>query len=274
VAETDHRIVWGFGRTTGFASQVDPRFSYWLHVPSCYKQGTPPRHRLMLVAVHGTDRNVPMLRTLFEEFSEKHGVLILAPHFPAGLGDPRDVDAYKYLRAFGVHYDEALLHIVGEVAARYGCNPEQFLLFGFSGGAHFAHRFWYLYPERLRALAVAAPGSVTLPTHHEEWWVGLGDVERRFGRPVDFKAMAGVPALLAVGSNDTAVDVISHSEDSIYWVKGANSAGRTRVDRLRTLRDALRARNIPVEYRELPGVAHEYSPLVAAAAHFFEKLIA
>lgn len=228
----------------------------------------------MLVAVHGTDRNVPMLRTLFEEFSERHGVLVLAPHFPAGLGNPEDVDAYKYLRAFGVNYDEALLQMVSEVATRYGCDPEQFLLFGFSGGAHFAHRFWYLYPERLHSLVIAAPGSVTLPTHENEWWVGLKGVEQRFGRTVDFAAMSAVPALLVVGAEDTSVDLITHKEDSVYWIKDANSAGRTRVDRLRTLRSALREKNIKVAYRELPGVAHQYPPVVSAAAEFFGGLLA
>lgn len=269
---TDHRLVWGQGRTTGFASQSDPRFSYWLHVPRCYRT-SPPAHGRMLVAVHGTDRNVPMLRTLFEEFSERHGVLVLAPHFPAGLGNPEDVDAYKYLRAFGVNYDEALLQIVSEVATRYGCDSRQFLLFGFSGGAHFAHRFWYLYPERLHSVVIAAPGSVTLPRQEDDWWIGLKGVEQRFGRTVDFTAMSAVPALLVVGADDTSVDLITHKEGSVYWMKGANSAGRTRVDRLRTLRDALRARNIDVAYRELPGVAHQYPPIATAAAEFFGNLV-
>lgn len=275
MTSTDHRVVWGTGRTTGFASQSDPRFSYWLHVPRCYRtQAASAAGRPMLVAVHGTDRNVPMLRSLFEEFSERHGVLVLAPHFPAGLGNPEDVDAYKYLRAFGVNYDEALLGIVQEVAARYGCDARQFLLFGFSGGAHFAHRFWYLYPERLRGLVVAAPGSVTLPTQEEEWWVGIKGVEERFGRKVDLAAMSAVPTLLTVGADDTAPDLITHQEGSVYWMKGANAAGRTRVDRLRKLRDALRAKNIPVAYRELPGVAHTYPPVVEAAAQFFESIVA
>lgn len=268
----DHQAIWAFGRTPSFASQADPRFSYWLHVPRCYP-GAVPAHRSMLVAMHGTDRNAPLLRGLFEEFSERFGVLVVVPHFPGGIGDPQDVDAYKYIRALGVNYDEALLHIVDEVAARYGCQRDKFLMFGFSGGAHFAHRFWYLYPERLRAVAVAAPGSVTLPTQADNWWVGIKDTQQRFGRKVDFVAMSAVPALLLVGSDDTSTEYITHVQTSPYWMEGANAAGRTRVERLRTLHGALHTRGIEATLRELPGVTHQYAPLVAATADFFANAV-
>ena len=268
----DHQVHFGLGRTPSFACQADPRFSYWLHVPRCYPN-TVPAHRSMLVALHGTERNAPLLRSLFEEFSERYGVLIVAPHFPAGIGDPRDVDAYKYVRALGVNYDEVLLHMVDEVASRYGCERGRFLMFGFSGGAHFAHRFWYLYPERLRALTVAAPGSVTLPTHTDGWWIGVKDTQQRFGRVVDFPVMNTVPTLLVVGSDDIATEVITHDRSSPYWMEGANAAGRTRVDRLRTLHGALRAQNIESTLRELPGVTHTYAPLVTAATEFFANTV-
>jgi acetyl esterase/lipase len=42
---------------------------------------------------------------------------------------------------------------------------------------------------------------------------------------------------------------------------------------LRTLRDALRANGIEVEYRELAGVGHQYPPLVAAATAFFDSVL-
>lgn len=260
------------GRTPSFACQADPRFSYWMHVPRCYPNNVPA-HRSMLVALHGTERNVPLLRSLFEEFSERFGVLVVAPHFPAGIGHARDVDAYKYVRALGVNYDEVLLHIVDEVAARYDCDRNRVLMFGFSGGAHFAHRFWYLYPDRLRALAVAAPGSVTLPNQDSDWWVGVRDLPRRFGRTADFTAMSAVPTLLVVGSDDTSTELITHDRSSPYWMEGANAAGRTRVDRLRTLHGALRARGIETKLLELPGVTHTYAPLVTATADFFAESV-
>lgn len=263
---------WDAGSTPSFAYQQDPRFSYWLHVPRNHLT-SPAKHRRLLVAVHGTERNAPLLRSLFAEFSERTGVVILAPHFPGGIGDPRDVHGYKYIRANGVHYDEVLLGMIDEVAHRYGIDRERVLMFGFSGGAHFAHRFWYLHPERLRALTVAAPGSVTLPDMAAKWWVGVGDMQEKFGRALNLAAMRAVRALLVVGEQDTAVDVITHTPASPYWLEGANRAGKTRVERLRYLHDMMSKQDIDTRLRELPGVTHEYRPLVLASTEFFEEVV-
>ncbi|MGH8286409.1 MAG: alpha/beta hydrolase [Steroidobacteraceae bacterium] len=258
------------GPTSSYVCQHDPRFSYWLYVPRQYATA-PPAHRLILVAIHGTDRNAPFLRSLFEAFADRTGVLVVAPHFPGGIGDPHDVHAYKYLEGYGVRYDRVLTVMIDDIADRFSANAERFLLFGFSGGAHFVHRFWYLYPERLRAVAVAAPGSVTLPDASRKWWTGLADVGARFGRNVDFQAMARVRAFLVVGQNDTSTDAINRSPDSPYWAPDAHVAGRTRIERLKTLRDALAAKGVVATHLELPGVGHEYRPMVEAAAAFFER---
>lgn len=263
---------WDVGSTPSFAYQGDPRFNYWLHVPRGHRTA-PAKHRKLLVAVHGTERNAPLLRSLFADFSERTGVVVLAPHFPGGIGDPHDVHGYKYIRANGVNYDEVLLGMIDEVSRRYGVDAQGLLMFGFSGGAHFAHRFWYLHPERLAALAVAAPGSVTLPDSSVKWWVGVGDLQEKFGRPLNVAAMRAVRVLLVVGEQDVAADVITHTPASPYWLEGANRAGKTRVERLRCLHEAMREHRVETRLRELPGVTHEYQPLVRAATEFFEETV-
>lgn len=251
------------GRTPSFACQADQRFSYCLYAPC----RTPPR--VLLVAVHDTLRNNQSLRDAFAEHAEASGTLVLAPLFPAGIGRPDELDGYKYLRADGVHYDELLLAMVEEVAARHAVDAGRFALFGFSGGAHFAHRLLYLRPERLSSAVIAAPGSVTLPDPRLPWWAGLADFETRFGRPVDWAALQRVPAHLVVGAADTNPAGTIRSPDHPLWVEGADAAGTNRVERLRSLHAQLLAHGCRATLEILPGVAHAVGPTVSAAIRFF-----
>lgn len=252
------------GRTPSFACQADPRFSCCLYVPRT------TRPRSLLVAVHDTLRNNQALRDLFVEYAEASGTLVLAPLFPAGIGDANELDDYKYLRGRDVHYDEVLLAMVGEVSARYAVDGSQFALFGFSGGAHFAHRFLYLRPERLSAVVVAAPGSVTLPDARLHWWAGLADFEARFGRPVDWDALRRVAAHLVVGADDTDPAGTIRAPDHPHWMEGADAAGSNRVERLRALHAQLLAHECKVSFEALPGEGHVVEPIVAAAIRFFD----
>jgi pimeloyl-ACP methyl ester carboxylesterase len=251
------------GKTPSFACRADPRFSYCLYVP---RQGHP---EAVLVVVHDTLRNNHALRDLFAEEAERSRTLVLAPLFPAGIGDPDELDDYKCLRIRDLRYDELLLTMVGEVAERYGVDGARFSLFGFSGGAHFAHRFLYLQPERLSKVVVAAPGSVTLPVTSHRWWPGLADFETLFGRPVDWDALRRVPTHLVVGARDTDTSGTIQTADHPDWIEGADAAGRNRVERMRSLHQHLCAAGVPASYEELMGAGHEIGPAVEAAIRFF-----
>jgi poly(3-hydroxybutyrate) depolymerase len=254
------------GRTPSFACQADPRFSYCLHVPR-EPHARPAR---LLVAVHDTLRNNQTLRDQFSDYAERTNTVVLAPLFAAGLGAPDDLDDYKYLRAGDIRYDELLLAMAAEVSARYGLDASRFALFGFSGGAHFAHRMLYVHPQRLRVVVAGAPGSVTLPTEDHAWWPGLRDFPSIFGAPVDWASVRAVPTLLVVGADDIDPRGIVNSADHPNWVDGANAAGTQRVERLRTLHAQLAARGCQVTHEALPGVGHVAEPIVEAAIRFLE----
>lgn len=251
------------GRTPSFACQADPRFSYCLYVPPGYARRIPVAR--LLVAVHDTSRNNQALRDLLADHAEVSNTIVLAPLFPAGIGSPDDLDNYKYLRYRDIRFDEILLRMVEEVAARYRIDAGRFALFGFSGGAHFAHRMLYVRPERLSRLVAAAPGSVTLPIDNHRWWPGLADFEDVFGHPVDWQALRRVPTHLVVGTEDTNPGGIVQSRDNPNWMEGATDAGANRVERLRSLHAHLQARGARVTLEELPGVGHEIGPVVRAA---------
>lgn len=257
------------GQTTSFACRADPRFSYCLHVPRATAAGATPAR--ILLAVHGTDRRNQLVRDLLSPLAETTNTLVLAPLFPAGLGQPQDIDDYKFLRVGGFAFDRIALAMVDEVAAQYGAPREQFLLFGFSGGAHFAHRFYYAHPHRLRAVAVGAPGSVTLPVDDRPWWVGLAGFADTFGHKPDWAAIRQVPIHLLVGLADTNPAGIIQSAVHPYWMEGAEAAGSNRVERLRTLHRRLIDAGCCASLEEIPGAGHQLEPIAERAAVFFRQ---
>lgn len=255
------------GKTVSFACRADPRFSYCLYVPPGYQDGPAPR---ILVALHGTDRNNQSLRDLFCDFADDARTIVLAPLFPCGV-EPDDVDNYKYLGGPGIRFDQLVLAMVDEVAQRYGADGARFLLFGFSGGAHLAHRFFYVHPERLAAVVVGAPGSVSLPDQRYRWWAGVRDFERIFGRAVPWEQMRAVPIHLVVGADDINPNGIIQGPASARWVEGADGAGANRVERLRSLQAQLDQALMDVSYEELPGVRHQVGPIAAAAMRYLAR---
>lgn len=258
--------------STTIACQLDQRFSYCTYAPREIATRGGDSYRIV-VAVHGSDRDFHELRESFADLADRENLIILAPLFPSGIEDTEDHDNYKYILYRGIRFDQILLAMVDEVVQRFGLKNESFYMFGFSGGAHFAHRFLYLHPERLSAVSVAAPGSVTLIDESQDWWVGTGNIKEVFGLPFRLDIIRQVPVQLLIGDNDLITDAITHSESSPHWMPGANSAGKTRIDRLETLRDNFTEYGLDVQFECIPGVGHEASRLVEGAKDFFSRLM-
>ncbi|MFZ3285531.1 MAG: alpha/beta hydrolase [Telluria sp.] len=255
------------GKTVSFACRVDPRFSFCLYVPPGYRQGPAAR---ILVAVHGTDRHSQSLRDLFCDFAQASNTIVLAPLFPVGIEDD-DLDNYKYLGNAGIRYDEIVLAMVAQVAEGYGVDAARFSLFGFSGGAHLAHRLFYVHPERLHTVVVGAPGSVSLPDERHAWWAGVKDYDAVFGRPVPWAHMRQVRLHLVVGGNDINPKGIIQGRADPRWVEGADSAGANRLERVRSLYVQLREHGMQVSLAQLDGVGHQVGPIAGAAIEFLSR---
>lgn len=256
------------GYSTTIACQADQRFSYCTYTPKSWSYETAANYSL-LVAVHGSDRAVHATREQFVSIAEATNTIILSPLFPAGVSSPTDTDNYKYIAFNGIRFDSLLLEMITEVRKRYGLATQPFSLFGFSGGAHFAHRFFYLHPEKINALSIAAPGSVTLLDDNKNWWTGTKDFEEIFGSTLNMPAMQNTKVHLVVGAQDTETGSITHTPDSPHWVPGANNAGLTRVERLQALHQNWDAHQIPVQIEVIEGIQHKLEPLAASAAAFF-----
>lgn len=270
-AHGDLLTFYEVGRTPLFASRYDQRFSYCLYIPDAYDEAGSDTWPLAVI-VHGTGRTVAEYRDLFVDFAEKHGCVVLAPLFPAGITAPRELDSYKFLERAGIRFDLALLDMVDQVAETYRLRTDRFLIHGFSGGGQFTNRFLYLHPERLLGCSIGAPGLVTLLDETRPWWVGVADVEERFGLTIDPPRMREVPVLTVVGADDIETWDIN-DPDSPNWMEGAYDAGATRLERLRVLSGQLRDAGIEVQHVEVPGVAHDGFQVIDIVEGFFARIL-
>ncbi|MGV1761000.1 alpha/beta hydrolase [Rhizobium sp. A22-96] len=266
-AEANPLPVYERGATTVVALSDDARFSYCLYVP----ERGDSAERSLLCVIHGSYRNFTAHRDQFKDFANANNCLILAPLFPGNVLGDGNLDGFKYMVEGDIRYDQVLQSMVAQVSARYGTDGARFGLVGFSGGAHFAHRFLLLRPERLWGVSVGAPGSVTLLDHQRDWWPGVRDIEQRFGTTIDPQRLAEVPIQLIVGDADLDTTEIVHRPGGRYWTEGANDAGETRPDRLRALEHSLANAGAKAAFDLLPGVGHEAEPIFTAAQSFLAR---
>lgn len=264
---------YGFGRTSMFACQFDQRFSYCLYVPEGYDEDGDAAYPLAVI-VHGTNRPAQEYRDRFADFAEREQCVILAPLFPCGIIEPGELDNYKYIKFHDIRFDRVLLAMVDEVAQTYRVDAGRFLLHGFSGGGHFAHRFFYLHPRRLLGVSIGAPGVVTLLDEDRDWWVGVRDLAAQFGIPLDVPAMREVAVQMVIGGDDTETWEITIEPSSPRWMLGADAAGRTRLDRMVSLRERFQRHGITVRHDVVPGIGHEGYKLLDPVKAFFAETLA
>jgi dienelactone hydrolase len=271
-AEHESKISpYGLGHTALFASQYDQRFSYCLYVPKSFREEGENTYPLAVI-MHGSRRDAQAYRDRFADWAEEAQVVLLAPLFPGGIIVPGDVSNYRFMEWHGIRFDQVLLAMIDEVTPVYRLRSERFLLHGFSAGGHFAHRFFYLHPQRLAGVSIGAPGIVTLLDQEHDFWVGVRDLEARFGIAPNIPAMREVPVQMVVGGDDTETWEISIPPDHPRWMPGAELAGPHRLARMTALRDSFERNGISVQLDVVPGVAHSHVGVVDAVEAFFQQM--
>jgi len=266
------KALYDMGSTTVYASRHDPRFPYVLYVPD--EILAPGNDVELVVVVHGTGRQFTQYRDAFAPFGRWNRCIILCPLFPVGVRGDGDHNGFKRLIEGDIRYDKVLLDMVSEVGERYGKRFDQFALFGYSGGGQFTNRFAYVHPERLWAASIGAPGNVTVLDQTKEWWLGVGNFERYFGKPLDVTALRQVPVQMIVGKADLETWEITVREGSSMYFPGINDAGATRPERLRTLKASFEAAGIQARFDELDNIAHNGMQVVEVVQEFFAQVLA
>ncbi|KAK9234058.1 Alpha/Beta hydrolase protein [Lipomyces kononenkoae] len=265
------------------ALATDPRVSYALYVPPQHynpdpngsSSGNNHLARLpLLVYLHSTRRNISPIHNELVPFAQSTPCAILAPLFPSNIDGPNDLDSYKVLRSSTLRSDLALLSILGEIAQCWpGIETNKVFLMGFSGGGQFAHRFLYLYPERLAAVSVGAPGHVTMLDDSQSWPRGVADAESLFNRTIQKDLIKQPRIQLVVGSEDVNVH---GGKEFAEWLKKLKarrnhherdragdkdkdelpSMEHGRLDTLRRLHTLWKQDGIEAQLDVVEGVAH------------------
>lgn len=249
------RAMYDFGFTTIFAARRDPRFSYCMYVPPRIEQARHPAE--LVVFMHGTGRSFVEYRDAFAEFARWNDCVVLCPLFPVGVLGDGNRDGFKQIREGDIRYDEVLLGMVDEVAEKFHWDFSRFALCGYSGGGQFVNRFALLHPERLWAVSIGAPGSVTLLDPQHDWWVGVRDMQARFGKALNLEALRKVAVHMIVGKADLETWEITHRPGGKYYMPGANDAGSTRPERLQALRRSFEQAGVAVALDVVENVPHD-----------------
>jgi len=252
------------GRSTVVATRLDQRCSYCLYSPVDVRENATFRN--LIVYVHGQGRRFQYLLNALMPLARSCQSLLVCPLFPANILRDGNLEGYKYLYEGHIRYDQILIDLVSELRDTFAFAEARFLLGGFSGGGQFAHRFCYLHPEMLKAVSVAAPGSVTLLDQDLPWWPGIGSVAELFGHEVDLHTLKSVKVQLIVGANDTRDDEVSFRTRSKSYM-----ASRNRVERLHSLHTCLLGHGINAKLEIVPHSGHNFSYLLPQIAEFFKQ---
>ena len=230
----------------------NPGQEYFLYVP----HGTENDAKIF-VTVHGISRNASEHAQKFAPFAEKHKVIMIAPHFPSD----RFPDYQRLGReGKGERADTALNEIVAEVTNLTWTRVRQLYLFGYSGGAQFAHRYMLAYPERVAKVVLGAAGWYTFPDMNLRFPKGLQESRSlpqvRFN-PENFLT---IPVCVLVGEQDNRRDADLNKSPQIDLFQG-----RTRLERGRRWINAMehqaRAHGLitPYAFHVLPRSPHSFT---------------
>jgi len=181
-------------------------------------------------------------------------VVLVAPHF--SVDSFRD---YQRLGRPGRRADEALHAIVQEAALLTSAAVDRIYLFGYSGGAQFAHRYAMAHPQRVASVVIAAAGWYSFPDTRRRFPYGIRPHRHLSDLVLDPEEFLRVPMTVVIGARDETRDSGFRTSARLDAQQGAN-----RLERARNWVAAMRAAAAAYQVEsqvglvEVPGVAHSF----------------
>jgi pimeloyl-ACP methyl ester carboxylesterase len=213
----------------------------------------------VLVTVHGLSRNAGDHARRFAPWCDRYGVVLAAPIFAPGLHD----DYQRLGRSGrGRRADLALDAVLEDLAAASGASTARIHLFGFSGGAQFAHRYAMAHPQRVARAAVAAAGWYTFPDESTVYPYGIAPSPDARHLRFEPRQFLRVPIAVLVGARDTGDRNLRLDR------RLDRQQGTTRVERARrwaaAMQAAARAQGLEplVTFEEVPDMDHSFARFV------------
>jgi len=213
-----------------------------------------------LVVVHGISRNTEEHVSALSALADELRLNVIAPWFRS-----KHFNGYQRLVCRGrQRADLALLEVVADAELLLG--PISGLhLFGFSGGAQFAHRFALCHPERVRSLFLAAAGHYTFPSTSVDFPFGLRRRRRYRSLELRLEPFLRLPTTIAVGDRDTLRDPSLRVDPKVD-----REQGRDRFERGRRFNLAMNVAAgimgipLPARFVTLGGADHDLRSCVEA----------
>lgn len=187
-----------------------------------YRPMVERRSDRVLVAVHGISRNYRIQAAAFRSMAERLGICLMAPLF-----DKERFPNYQRLAANTrqLRADQSLSMLLLTWQAARMLPGLKMHLIGYSGGAQFAHRYAYLYPQRVASLSICSAGWYTLPSPDINYPYGLKNWPEWLGKPQPDE-LAKLPMQVMVGERDDLRDASLRQNRRLdQW------QGRDRIER-------------------------------------------
>ena len=139
-------------------------------------------------------------------------------------------------------------------------------LSGFSGGAQFAHRFAWLYPDAVARLCLVAPGWWTFPDARAAYplAIGRGTDGQAFRLRANLRRFLDRDIHVAVGALDTARDENLRQDADVVALQGPHRVARARRWSAAAIRAARRVGVQPrVSFDMMSDCVHSFADCVA-----------
>ncbi len=259
-AEAATRLAPGLHR---LSSALGAGLGGWLAMPERLDPALAP-----LVVVHGVGRGARKQARLFMQAAHEQGRLVIAPLF-----DTRRWPGYQRILTQRRRADLALLDLLQAVGFMTGASTRQVALFGYSGGAQFAHRFALLHPHRVAHLCTCAAGWYT--------WVGADGggfprgLQPRGGRHPDLGEIAAanlgrflqIPTQVTVGALDQHSDALTRRNPQLDAQQGTHRLERAQRW-VQALHQAAAARGLQpaAQLHVLPQAGHDFAQCMRSGA--------
>ncbi|TIY05349.1 MAG: hypothetical protein E5V22_07745 [Mesorhizobium sp.] len=85
--------------------------------------------------------------------------------------------------------------------------------------------------------------------------------------------MRKVAVQMVIGGDDLQTWEITIKPEDDWWMPGADLAGATRNDRIRSLKGSLERHGVEVQLDVVPGIAHNDRELIAKVKEFFARTL-
>jgi hypothetical protein len=233
----------------------------------------------VLIVMHGNSRGAQSYFNSMKTYAEKHKFMLIVPEFTEALYSSRLYHRGGILTSSDVvrtseNWTFSIIEpLFDYVKKNSGNTSSDYMLYGFSAGCQFVHRFMVFVPEnRVSTFVAASAGSYTLPDYLNNYPYGLKNVSS-IAPQANLNKSYAKKGYIIVGAKDNdpnGADVPTGGGDM--------AQGKHRVERTEFYFNQSKAmatrQNVPFNwtYKVIPNVAHEQAKMAGPVAELlFEK---